>query len=236
MIRSRGERSLSIIVPTYNEAENIPELFNRIEGALKGESFEIIVVDDNSRDGTADLVEELGEKYGNVRVLRRPGRLGLGSAVVDGMEVADGDMIAVVDADLQHPPELLPRMLEKADEGYDVVVASRYVKGGGVERWGVLRRLISLGAVSLAHLLFPRTGAVKDPVSGFFLFRKSVIGGIELNPLGFKILMEILVKGEYRKVAEVPYIFRSRRKGRSKLDFREIFNYAIFLVRLRVGR
>jgi dolichol-phosphate mannosyltransferase len=236
MIRSRGERSLSIIVPTYNEAENIPELLNRIEGTLRGESFEIIVVDDNSRDGTADLVEELGEKYGNVRVLRRPGRLGLGSAVVDGVEVADGDMIAVMDADLQHPPELLPRMLEKADEGSDVVVASRYVKGGGVERWGVLRRLISLGAISLAHLLFPRTRAVKDPVSGFFLFRKSVVDGVRLNPLGFKILIEILVKGEYHKVAEVPYIFRSRRKGRSKLDLREIFNYAIFLLRLRVGR
>ena len=173
MTRSRDEWSLSIIVPTYNEAENIPELLDRIEGTLRGESFEVIIVDDDSSDGTADLAEEFGEKYKNVKVLRRRGKLGLGSAVVDGMEVAGGDIVAVMDADLQHPPELLPKMLEKADEGYDVVVASRYVKGGGVERWGFLRRLISLGAVSLAHLLFPRTRVVRDTVSGFFCSGKA---------------------------------------------------------------
>jgi dolichol-phosphate mannosyltransferase len=225
-----------LIIPTYEEAQNICELVERAESSLKGLKFEVIVVDDASPDGTADIAERLGKTYGNVKVVRRPAKLGLASAVLDGMRVAGYSMVAVMDADLQHPPELLLKMLEKANEGYDVVVASRYVEGGGIERWSALRRMISRGAVLLAHILLPKTRAVKDVVSGFFLFRRSVVDRIELNPLGYKILLEIMAKGRYHKVTETPYIFRARKKGRSKLDLREIFNYAIFLLKLKVRR
>jgi dolichol-phosphate mannosyltransferase len=207
---------LSIIVPTYNEAENVPELLDRIENSLKGINFEVIIVDDNSKDGTADIAEKVNAKYGNIIVLRRKGKFGLGSAVAHGVKLSNGEILAVMDADLQHPPEILPKMLEKAVEGYDVIIASRYVKGGGIEKWSTSRRIMSCGAIFLAHLLFPKIRSVKDPISGFFMFKRYVIKSVHLNPLGFKVLLEILVKGNYRNVIEVPYIFKERKRGRSK--------------------
>jgi len=224
---------LSIIVPTYNEAENIGELIERIETSLKGLDFEVIVVDDSSPDGTAEIAEELGRAYRNVKVIKRPRKMGLASAALEGMREAKYRLIAVMDADLQHPPELLPKLLERAKEGYDIVIASRYVKGGGVEGWSLWRRLISRGATLLAHALFLETRKVKDPLSGFFLFRREVVEGIRLNPIGYKLLLEVLMKGEYDKVAEVPYVFKMRRRGKSKLDLREILNYVLFLLKLK---
>ncbi|MEM3660048.1 MAG: glycosyltransferase [Thermoproteota archaeon] len=117
-------------MPTYNEAANIPELLERVETSLKGLEAEIVFVDDNSPDGTAELAETLGEKYGNVKVLKRPYKMGLGSAVLHGVKLAEAEFVAVMDADLQHPPELLPEMLEKVKQGYVLAVASRYVEGG----------------------------------------------------------------------------------------------------------
>jgi dolichol-phosphate mannosyltransferase len=163
---------LSITIPTYNEAENIPELIDRIEKTMKDKNFEIIIVDDNSNDGTADIAENLGKNYGNIKVIRRPRKMGLASAILDGIKVANGNIIAVMDADLQHPPELLPKMIKKIYEGYDIVIASRYVEEGGIEEWSILRRLISIGAISFAHLLFPRIRKIRDPISGFFYLRK----------------------------------------------------------------
>jgi len=233
MTSSRGERlGLSIIVPTYNEAENVRELIERVEASLKGLDFEVIVVDDSSPDGTAEIAEELGKIYGNVKVVKRPRKMGLASAVLDGMKAAKHELIAVMDADLQHPPELLPKLLEKAMEGYDIVVASRYVEGGGIEEWGFWRRLISRGATFLAHTLLPRTRGVKDPMSGFFLIRRGVVEGVELNPIGYKLLLEVLVRGRYERVAEAPYVFEARRRGRSKLGLREVFDYVVFLFKL----
>jgi dolichol-phosphate mannosyltransferase len=235
MMSDRGAQrsSLSIIVPTYNEAENIGELIERIEASLKGLDFEVIVVDDSSPDGTAEIAEELGRAYRNVKVIKRPRKMGLASAALEGMREAKYRLIAVMDADLQHPPELLPKLLERAKEGYDIVIASRYVKGGGVEGWSLWRRLISRGATLLAHALFLETRKVKDPLSGFFLFRREVVEGIRLNPIGYKLLLEVLMKGEYDKVAEVPYVFKMRRRGKSKLDLREILNYVLFLLKLK---
>ena len=224
--------SLSIIVPTYNEAENVRELIERVEASLKGLDFEVIVVDDSSPDGTAEVAEELGRAYGNVRVVRRPKKMGLASAVLEGMKVAKHELIAVMDADLQHPPELLPKLLGRAGEGHDVVVASKYVEGGGVRGWSFWRRLLSRGATLLAHALLPETRKVKDPMSGFFLFKKSVVEGVELNPIGYKLLLEVLVRGRYESVAEVPYIFEARRRGRSKLGLKEVFDYVVFLFKL----
>jgi len=223
---------LSIIVPTYNEAENIRELIERIEASLKGLDFEVIVVDDSSPDGTAEIAEELGKAYGNVKVVKRPRKMGLASAVLEGMKTAKHELIAVMDADLQHPPELLPKLLERAREGHDVVVASRYVEGGGAEGWSFWRRLISRGATLLAHALLPQTRKVKDPLSGFFLLKKSVVEGVELNPTGYKLLLEVLVRGRYGSVVEVPYVFKARRRGRSKLGLKEVFDYVVFLFKL----
>jgi len=178
----RCSDGLSIVVPTYNEAQNIRELIERVESSLKGFNFEIIVVDDSSPDGTADIAEELGGKYGNVKVIRRPAKLGLASAVLEGMKLAKYDAMAVMDADLQHPPELLPKLLEKAVEGYDVVVASRYVEGGRTERWSTTRRMISRGAILLAHFLLPKTRAVRDAVSGFFCLEEAWWKGSSSTP------------------------------------------------------
>ncbi len=223
---------LSIVVPTYNEAQNIPELFKRIEDSLKGIPHEVIVVDDNSPDGTASLAQALGGE--EVKVYKRGRRMGLTSAVLDGVELAKSDLIAVMDADLQHPPELLPKMLEKIEEGHDIVIASRYVKGGGVRGWSPIRKLISRGAIALVHLLLPRTRSVKDPISGFFLVKKELVRGLRaLNPSGFKVLLEVLARASYSSIAEVPYTFTSRRRGKSKLSLKEVVNYIHFLLKLR---
>jgi dolichol-phosphate mannosyltransferase len=216
------------------EAENIPELVERVENALKELSFEIIIVDDNSPDGTADLAEKFNDIYGNIKVLRRPGKLGLGSAVLEGFRKAESEVLAIMDADLQHPPELLPQMYRKVQEGYSLVIASRYVDGGGVEGLSFLRKIISLGAVKLAHLILPKTRNIKDPMSGFFMLKREAINDVELSSRGFKMLLEILIKGKQNSVVEVPYTFKLRRKGKSKLNLKEIFRYAFLLIKLRV--
>jgi len=227
---------LSLIIPTYNEADNIPELIERVEKSLEDMNFEVIIIDDNSKDGTADIAEKLGAKYGNIKVLRRNGRFGLGSAVVDGMRISSGDLLAVMDADLQHPPELLPMMVKTAEKGFDVVIASRYANGGGVKGWSYLRRFISAGAILLAYIFLPKVRTVRDPVSGFFLIRRGVVDGVPLDHSGYKILLEILIRGRYRRVAEVPYIFTPRRRGESKLNLSEIISYAFLLLKLRERR
>lgn len=235
--RANGKASrvkeLAIIIPTYNEAVNIPELLERIEASLKSLEAEIIFVDDNSPDGTASLAETLGEKYGNVKVLKRPRKMGLGSAVLDGVKLSEACFVAVMDADLQHPPEILPEMLEKLKQGYVLIVASRYVEGGGIEGWSLKRKLVSSFATKLAHRLLPGVRKVKDPLSGFFMIQKSILENTRLNPRGFKILLEILAKANPETVAEVPYTFKPRRRGRSKLSIREIVSYAILLLRLK---
>jgi len=238
--RSYGEEfgrrlGLSVIVPTYNEAENIRELIEKVESSLKGLDFEVIVVDDSSPDGTAEIAERLGKVYGNVKVVKRPKKMGLVSAVLKGIRAARYDFLAVMDADLQHPPELLPKLLEKAREGYDLVIASRYVEGGKVEGWSFFRRLMSKGATLLVHALLPRARIVKDPMSGFFLFKKDVVEKVKFNVASYKLLLEILMKGEYKEVAEIPYVFEVRKRGRSKLGLKEILGYALLLFKLREG-
>ena len=216
---------LAVLVPTYMEAKTLPKLIERLEEVLRDIDFEVIVIDDNSPDGTADIAEALFGKFGNIRVIRRPGKLGLGSAVVDGLVAARAKLIAVMDADLQHPPEVLPKVLEKLRSGCDVVVASRYVKGGGVEGLSLWRRILSRGATVLAHISLPRAGCVADPLSGYFAFKRDVVHGIKLNPVGYKVLLEVLAKGRYTKVCEVPYKFQRRAEGRSKLGTLEVLRY-----------
>jgi dolichol-phosphate mannosyltransferase len=215
---------ISIIIPTYNERDNVVSLVKRIGHALSDYDYEIVFVDDNSGDGTAELAAALAPEY-PVKVIVRKNERGLASAVVDGISHAAGQIIAVIDADLQHPPEVIPNLLRKVKGGVDVVIASRYVKGGGCQGWGLSRRIISKGAIFLAHLLLPRTRQFKDPLSGFFMFNRQVVTHARLQPTGYKILLEILMEGEFKSAAEVPYTFKVRSSGESKLNAWQQIDY-----------
>ena len=228
--------SLSIVIPTYNEGQNITKLIDALEDSLFHLNFEIIVVDDNSPDGTKRIVESLKSQYRNIKIFQRSGKLGLSSAVLYGFERAEAKVLAVMDADMQHPPELLPKMYEKISEGYDLVVASRYIEGGGIESWKIQRVLISIGATFLAHLLLPSTRRVKDIMSGCFMLRSKDINGASFSPIGFKVLLEILVKCEFNRVIEVPYIFKNRQNGKSNLSPKEMRSYVIHLCKIFISR
>jgi dolichol-phosphate mannosyltransferase len=226
---------ISVVIPTYNEAAVIERTLGRAAAALQAanEEFELIVVDDSSADGTAEIAESLGREF-PVRVLRRPGRLGLATAVLDGWAMARGDLLAVMDADLQHPPEILRPLAEALRQpDTDLALASRYVSGGGATDWSWIRRFISWGATHLASSVLPLTLAdVSDPMSGMFALRRSVLDGVQLNPLGYKILLEVLAKGRYRRFVEVSYIFEPRGHGSSKLGPRQYLEYLLHLARL----
>lgn len=222
---------VSLIIPTYNEKDNIAKLIHLIEdifreNRLKGE---IIVVDDNSPDGTWKVVRSLTKKLKNLKLIRRKKKLGLGSAVVEGFKRANGNILGVMDADFSHPPEKIPALVRPLIEGYcDLAIGSRYIKKGRIVGWDWKRRLTSKIAIFLAK---PLTG-IKDCASGFFLLRKDVINSVQLNPKGFKILLEILVKGRYKSALEIPYRFAAREKGRSKLTLKEVWNYFLHVLNL----
>ncbi|MEA3442149.1 MAG: glycosyltransferase family 2 protein [Chloroflexota bacterium] len=217
-------KTISLIIPTYNERDNIAPLVERINAALSSCNYEIVFIDDNSGDGTAELASALSPTY-PVKVIVRQNEKGLASAVVDGLKHIKGQIIAVMDADLQHPPEVIPALLREIENGADIAVASRYVQGGGCQGWGLVRRIMSKGAVFLAHLLLPPTRRVNDPMSGFFMLNKQVVASADLKPTGYKILLEILMVGQHRSVAEVPYTFRTRTRGESKLNARQQIDY-----------
>jgi dolichol-phosphate mannosyltransferase len=229
-------KTISLIIPTYNERDNIIPLVERLHRALSRHSYEIVFIDDNSADGTAELAGSLSGKY-PVKVVVRKNKRGLASAVVDGLSQVSGEVIAVMDADLQHPPEVITDLLNEIENGADIVVASRYVEGGGCQGWSLSRRLISKGAIFLAHLLLPATRRVSDPMSGFFMFNKGVVQDAELKPTGYKILLEILMLGKFQNVAEVPYTFITRERGKSKLNARQQVDYLkhIFSLMKRTG-
>jgi dolichol-phosphate mannosyltransferase len=176
-----------------------------------------LFVDDDSRDGTAQTAAALAPKY-PVRALVRKGKRGLATAILDGLGYTKGDFVVVMDADLQHPPEVLPGLVKELDAGHDLVIASRYVEGGGCEGWSLSRRIISLGAITIAHVFLPGTRSCSDPMSGFFAFQRKVVEKAQLNPLGYKILLEIELMGHWESVAEVPFVFVTRTRGESKLS------------------
>ena len=211
---------LSVIVPTYNESQNLTALAARIHQALDGLDYEIVVVDDDSPDGTAQIAQTLSSTYPITVVCRKQER-GLATAVVSGFIHAKGEVFAVIDADLQHPPEIILNLLRALDDGADVAIASRYMPGGGIEGWSTTRRIISKGATLLARLALPAIRKAKDPLSGFFMLRRQVVRDVKLKPIGYKILLEILVRGRPAVVREVPYVFEVRARGESKLGFQE---------------
>ncbi|MEB3816382.1 MAG: glycosyltransferase family 2 protein [Desulfurococcales archaeon] len=237
-MRSEGVGStVSIIIPTYNEAEVIERTLEEISKVMEqhGIDYEIIVVDDNSPDGTWRIVEEYSKRNPRVKLYRRTSKRGLASAIIDGMKLAKSKYIVVMDADLQHHPKYIPSLLREADaSNADIVVASRYAKGGGVSNWSYTRLLISKTAAVLAKLLVKEAQKTSDPMSGFFLVKREFIQRYidELRPRGYKILLEILARAGDAKVSEVPYTFYPRAAGRSKLGIKEIVDYLIHLIKL----
>jgi dolichol-phosphate mannosyltransferase len=223
----------SLVVPTYNERFNIGPLIGRIEAVLKQEPFhfEIIIVDDNSPDETWKLAQEIAKKDSHLQVIRREGSRGLATAVVEGWKAAKGDIWGVMDADLQHPPEILPDLLGPILKGRaDITIGSRHVSGGSVAKWNLPRRSVSRGASAIAFMLLPQVlRPVRDPMSGFFLMKRSVVDSALLRPTGYKILLEILARGNYRRIVEVPYVFETRKHGKSKLGPKQYLEFLIHL-------
>jgi dolichol-phosphate mannosyltransferase len=229
---------ISVVIPTYNEAAVIEETLQRAAASLRSaaEDFEIVVVDDSSADGTAERVESLAGQI-PVRVLRRPRRLGLATAVLDGWAAARGEVWGVMDADLQHPPETLAALARAVrQQGADLAIGSRYVPGGGTSDWTWVRRFISRTATHMAATVLPlKLSTVGDPMSGLFMVRSSTLQLAKLNPLGYKILLEVIAKGHYQKLVEVPYVFQERERGSSKLGARQYLEYLRHLSRLAMG-
>lgn len=190
---------------------------------------EVIIVDDNSPDGTGEIADELSMKNNKIKVLHRRGKEGLSSAVMEGFKHASGEIIGVMDADLSHPSEIIPRLVQPIlNNESEFVAASRYLEKENIKKWPFSRKIISWGATILAR---PLTN-VSDPMSGFFFFKKNIIDGVELSPIGYKIMLEIIVKGRYRDIKEISFTFKDRYKGESKLDLKEHINYLQHLLRL----
>jgi len=227
---------LSLVIPTYNERNNIVPLIRQVTVALEKviDNFEIIIVDDDSPDGTWQVAEELAKGNSHLRVIRRRGEKGLATAVIAGWKAAKGDILGVMDGDLQHPPQVLSEMLNSIVNTHaDVVIASRNVPGGGVSDWSLRRRCISWGATALTTLILSGIFQItRDPMSGCFFIKRSVVDFHSLNPEGYKILLEVLARGNYRTVVEVPYSFQERKEGGSKLGPMQYVGFFIHLGRL----
>lgn len=228
--------ALSIIVPTFNERDNVDELVERLDRCLAALPWEIVFVDDDSRDGTVEVLRRLTRSDRRVRMLQRIGRRGLASAVVEGILATSSPVIAVMDCDLQHDETVLPSMFQRLLADCDVVVASRYMESGGVGDWTKQRVRISRVATRLAALLLPFE--LTDPMSGFFVIRRSAFDRVvrRLSNQGYKILLDILLSGQSNlRVEEIPYTFRSRRSGESKLDTIAILDYLALLIDKMIG-
>ncbi len=231
--RQRGKAApagleLSVVAPTFNERENVARLVERLEAALAGVAWEVIFVDDDSPDGTADAVKAIAATNPQVRCLRRVGRRGLSGAVVEGMLASAAPFVAAMDADLQHDETLLPKMLARLRGGEtDLVVGSRYLDDKGLESGlSPLRKLGSQLATALARRALKTP--VSDPVSGFFMARREVVEQVadRLEPAGFKILFDLIASQPAQlRVAELPYAFQARQAGESKLDSRVVLEY-----------
>ena len=223
------ENQVSVIIPTFNESENICNVLKSIKDFLPKIDIEAIVVDDNSPDGTGKIVEDYIQSMKNIAgysisVIHRKAKEGLSSAILDGLRNSNGDTIVVMDSDLSHPPQIIPKMLETLKQTQcDIVVASRYVTGGTIQGWPFKRKLMSKFATLIA-----KKGlgvSANDPMSGFFGFKRKITEGLKFDAIGYKILLELLVKTKGVKVEEVPYTFTDRKFGTSKLDSSIIFDY-----------
>ena len=212
-----------MVAPTYNERDRLPDLVKAVFDAYQagGVEGDLIIVDDNSPDGTGAVADDLATRF-PIKVVHRAGKLGLGTAVVEGFNASDAEFVGVIDADLSHPPALVPKMLQAMrDTGADLVIGSRYIPGGGTGDWPFSRELMSRFACLLARGLTP----VRDVTSGFFLIRRDRAKGVTISAGGFKICLELLIRSAPTLVVEVPYVFRTRTAGESKMNLKEALGY-----------
>ena len=226
----KENEQVSIIIPTYNESENILRILRSIGEIIpKNIPTQTIVVDDNSPDGTGKLVEDYLKTVkkmadNTIEIIHRKTKDGLGSAILKGIQQAKGDTIVVMDCDFSHPPQVIPKLLESIKKYQcDIAVASRYIKGGQIQGWSLKRKLMSKFATLIA-----KKGlgiSTKDPMSGFFAFKRNVINGLNIDAIGYKILLEILVKTKNVSIKEIPYTFQDRELGSSKLSMKTVFEY-----------
>uniref|UniRef100_UPI0039A5FF87 glycosyltransferase n=1 Tax=Nostoc piscinale TaxID=224012 RepID=UPI0039A5FF87 len=226
------------VIPTYKERENIQhviQILSRLLDEYLLGNYELIVVDDDSPDRTWEVAQSLMTEYPQLRVMRRQNERGLSSAVIRGWQIARGNILGVIDGDLQHPPEVLAQLLHSIEQGADLAVASRHVDGGGVSRWSAVRRFLSRGAQVLGLIFLPGVlGRVSDPMSGYFMVRRSCIAGVQLNPVGYKILLEVIARGNVAEIAEVGYVFCERKEGESKVTWKQYVEYLHHLLRLKL--
>jgi len=226
---NRNKTQISIIIPTFNESQNIVGILKAIgENLPLNLPTEAIVVDDNSPDGTGRIVEEYIKNFKKIAnytidVIHRTAKKGLSSAILKGVQYANGDTIVVMDSDFSHPPQIIPRLVEALKKHHcDIVVASRYVKGGG-NRDKFKRKLLSKIGNKIAKSSFGIN--ISDPMSGFFAFKRSILRGLKFDAIGYKMLLEILVKTKGTKVTEIPYIFKDRELGSSKFGVSTMIQY-----------
>jgi len=229
---------LSLVLPTYNESAHIDAIVEQLIAVLGGIPalrYEIIIVDDNSPDRTWEKALQLSHKFPQVHAIRRQDQRDVSTAVLRGWQIARGEVFAVMDADLQHPPETITELWRAMRRGADLAVASRNVEGGGVSDWTLPRRMVSRCAQLLGLIVLPEvTGKVSDPMSGYFMVRRSALEGRELHPLGYKILVEVLARGAVEKISEVPYVFRETPHRPSKHSAAVFAQYLQHLIRIRI--
>ena len=226
----QNQAQVSIIIPTYNESENIIQVLKSIGDHLPRNVWvEAIVVDDNSPDGTGKVVEDYitdsqNEAEYSINVIHRKAKSGLSSAILDGIQHSSSETVVVMDSDFSHPPKIIPQLVEElSTSDCDIVIASRYTKGGEVSGWSTKRKLISKGATGIAKAGLGVNES--DPMSGFFAFKRKILEGIKFDAIGYKMLLEILVKTKGAKVKEIPYTFTDRTRGSSKLDSSTMFDF-----------
>ena len=224
--------SFTLVIPTLNEVGNITTVLDRATAALTNVSvpWNILVVDDQSADGTAQAVQRYSESNARVLLVVRKGQRGLAGAVTFGWAHTDADLLGVMDADLQHPPEVLPQLVAAITAGADLAIASRYATSGSVGNWNWARKFISRAAVLISRPV--QRQSVKDPMSGFFVVRRECIAGLEFQPTGFKLLLEILSKARLNSVVEVPFTFAARHSGSSKASAMTVVHYLVLLWKL----
>ncbi len=236
--RCEAEEKLALVIPTLCEAENIGRLLDHVRSVIDplGISYEILVVDDDSIDGTGAVVSAIAEKDPHVRLLVRKGERGLSGAVLHGWQRSDATVLGVMDADLQHPPELLPQLIAVIREGCDIAIGSRYTPGGELGAWNPFRKFLSAAAVWVTLPLQRRGLRAKDPMSGYFMVRRRCLESIAFQRAGFKLLLEILVRSRIQSMKEVPFAFGQRYRGSSKANFKVAWDYGRLLARLYAGK
>ena len=215
---------ISIVVPTYNEKDNIAPLLERIHGALKNISHEVIFVDD-SKDETPEVINKIAESDNTVVLFHRENEKGLATAVVKGFTLAKGDYVAVMDADLQHPPEVLAHMYAAMKAGADMAIPSRFIPGGSDGGLNLWRKFVSGTARYIGKILLPCLRKITDPTSGLFMIKRELLEGASLNPIGWKIMIEVIAMCQVKKVMETPYVFHDREAGESKLSTKVTLEY-----------